>query len=148
MLNECVQPNEERNGPPSKLSKWSSSGMPYRSCWLSGIPVNKSPSSYASVFPLLQSPMVTSFTTLQPTLGIAHGDLRLVCGCSAMETHFMKLPTKSSVLLLLPEAVWNSVVSVAIEDTQFLSATFFITRWSHSLGIHCSKQVIWPLTYL
>jgi hypothetical protein len=32
---------------------------------------------------------------LQLTLGIAHGDLRLVCGCSAMETHFMKLPTNS-----------------------------------------------------
>ena len=29
-------------------------------------------------------------------LGIAHGDLRLVCSCSAMETHFMKLPTNSS----------------------------------------------------
>ena len=25
----------------------------------------------------------------------AHGDLRLVSGCSAMETHFMKLPTNS-----------------------------------------------------
>jgi hypothetical protein len=33
---------------------------------------------------------------LQPTLSIAHGDHRLVCGCSAMETHFMKLPMNSS----------------------------------------------------
>ena len=32
---------------------------------------------------------------IQPTLGIVHGDLRLVCGCSAMETHFMKLLTNS-----------------------------------------------------
>jgi hypothetical protein len=39
--------------------------------------------------------MAESFTPLQPTLGIAHGELRLVCGCSAMETHFMKLPTNS-----------------------------------------------------
>jgi hypothetical protein len=39
--------------------------------------------------PMLQSPMAASFTPLQPTLGIAHGDIRL--GCSAKETHFMKL---------------------------------------------------------
>jgi hypothetical protein len=39
--------------------------------------------------------MVTSFTPLQPMLAIAHGDLRLVCGCSAMETHFRKLPKNS-----------------------------------------------------
>jgi hypothetical protein len=37
------------------------------------------------------APMV--FTPLQLTLGIAHGDL--VCGCLAMETHFIKLPTNS-----------------------------------------------------
>ena len=29
-------------------------------------------------------------------LGITHVDLSLVCGCSAMETHFMELPTNSS----------------------------------------------------
>ena len=42
--------------------------------------------------------MATSFTPLQPTLGmviIGHGELRLVCGCSAMETHFMKLLTNN-----------------------------------------------------
>ena len=44
---------------------------------------------------LLQSPMATSFTPLQPTLGIAHGDLRLVCGYSAMEIHFTMLPMNS-----------------------------------------------------
>ena len=48
-----------------------------------------------NVFPLLQSPMAESFTPLQPALGIAHGDLRLVCVCSAMESHFIKLPTNS-----------------------------------------------------
>jgi hypothetical protein len=32
---------------------------------------------------------------LQSTLGIVHGDLRLVCGCTPMETHFMKLLTNS-----------------------------------------------------
>ena len=48
--------------------------------------------------PLHQRNMAASFTPLQPTLGIVHGDLRrLVCGCSAMETHFIKLPTNSSI---------------------------------------------------
>jgi hypothetical protein len=37
--------------------------------------------------------MVASFTPLQPVLGIVHGELRLVYGCSATETHFLKLPT-------------------------------------------------------
>ena len=39
--------------------------------------------------------MTASFTPLQPTLGIAQDGLRLVYCCSAMETHFMKLPTNS-----------------------------------------------------
>ena len=41
-------------------------------------------------FPLLQSPTAASFSPLQPALGIGHGDLRLVCGCTAIETHFME----------------------------------------------------------
>jgi hypothetical protein len=48
-----------------------------------------------NVFPLLQISMVASFTPLQSTLGIAHGDFRLMCGCSAMETYFMKFPTNN-----------------------------------------------------
>jgi hypothetical protein len=40
--------------------------------------------------------MTAIFTPAQPTLGIAHCDLRLVCGCSAMENNFMKLPMNSS----------------------------------------------------
>jgi hypothetical protein len=67
------------------------------------------------MFLLLQSPMAVSFTPLQPTLGIVHGDIRLVCGCSAMETHFMKLPINSSCADV-SEAVWNLVVSVATKD--------------------------------
>ena len=46
--------------------------------------------------------MAASYTPLQPMLGI--GDL---------ETLF--------VMTLLPEAVWNSVVSVANEDRQFFT---------------------------
>ena len=49
-----------------------------------------------NVFPLLQSPNAASFTPFQPMLDIVHGDLKLVCGCSAMETHFMELATNSS----------------------------------------------------
>ena len=48
-----------------------------------------------NAFALLQSPTAASFTPLQPTLGIVHGDLRLLCGCSAMDTHFIKVPTNS-----------------------------------------------------
>ena len=57
--------------------------------WWSGIHHSK------KAFPLLHSWMAASFTPLQPMLGITRGDLRLVCGCTAMETHFMKLPTNS-----------------------------------------------------
>jgi hypothetical protein len=39
--------------------------------------------------------MAVNFTPLQPTLGIAHGDLRLVCGCSVMEIYFMKVLKKN-----------------------------------------------------
>jgi hypothetical protein len=60
--------------------------------------------------------MAASFTPLQPMLGIVHGDLRLVCDCSAMETHFMMLLITVIVLTLLPEAVWNLVVTVGTED--------------------------------
>ena len=42
------------------------------------------------------NPTVSSVTPLQPTIGIAHDDLQLVCSSSAMETHFKKLPTSSS----------------------------------------------------
>ena len=48
-----------------------------------------------TMFPLLQNPMLARFTPLQPTLVIVHGDLRRVCSCSAMNTHFMKLPKNS-----------------------------------------------------
>jgi hypothetical protein len=58
-------------------------------------------------------------------LGITRGDLRLVCGYSAMETHFMKLLTKRYCAdVLLPEAVWNSVLSVANEDRHFFCHFF------------------------
>ena len=90
-------------------------------------------SDSGNAFPLLQSPMAVSFTPLQQTLGIAHGDLKLVCGCPAMETHFMKLLTVI-VLTLLPEAVWNSVVNVATDDRQFFSTQLV---WSTTSELSC-----------
>ena len=90
----------------------SSVGLPDVEAWFV-IPEN--------AFPLLQSPMAASFTPLQPTLGIAHGELRLVFGWSKP----ISWSSRRTVLgqTLLPEAVWNSVVSVATEDRQFLYNT-------------------------
>lgn len=42
--------------------------------------------------------------------------LQLVCSCLAMESYFMKLLCTVLVLMLLPKAVWSSVVSDEIED--------------------------------
>jgi hypothetical protein len=78
-----------------------------------------------------------SFTPLQATLGIAHGDLWLVCGKSAMETHFMKLPMNSYCAGLASRGSWNSVVSVSIEDGRFLRNMCFCTRRSQSVSL-CS----------
>jgi hypothetical protein len=76
------------------------------------------PGIHQTQIPLLQSPMAASSTPLKPMLGIAQGDL--VCGCLAMEIHFMKLPMNSYFADI---AVWNSVVSVATEDRSFLCAS-------------------------
>ena len=69
--------------------------------------------------------MPVSFTPLLAKLGIAHGDLRLVYSSSAMETHFMKLPTTVIMLTLLPDAVWDLVVSVATQEKLLLHAKYF-----------------------
>ena len=44
------------------------------------------------------------------------------------------------VLSLLPEAVWNSVVSVATENRRFLCTTRFGTQWSCSVSL-CGLQL-------
>jgi hypothetical protein len=49
------------------------------------------------------------------------------------------------VLTLLPEAVWNSVVSVATEDRRFLHATSFSTRRSHSVSLCCLPPHVWAV---
>jgi hypothetical protein len=61
-----------------------------------GLPDGERDSSFQRMcFHCSRVPMAASFTPLRPTLGLAHGDLRLVCDCSAMETHFMNLLTNS-----------------------------------------------------
>jgi hypothetical protein len=55
-----------------------------------------------------------------------------------MEPHFMKLPTKSYCAVVLPEAVWNSVVGVASEDIRFLRASAL--GRSHSVSL-CGLKV-------
>jgi hypothetical protein len=67
------------------------------------------------------APESASFTPLQPTLSIAHGDLSLVCGCSA---HLLQHPMNSYCANnasrgsldpgseCSPWAVWTWVVSV------------------------------------
>jgi hypothetical protein len=92
--------------------------------------------------------MGVSFTSLQMTLRIAHGDLRLACGCLFMETHFMKLQANSycadglelgsecctwrsrSVSLCgLPVRGW---VIVAARRLHFPIASLTADRWSSS----------------
>jgi hypothetical protein len=61
--------------------------------------------------------------------------LGLTCGCSVIDTHFMKLPTNTYCAELLPEAVWNSMVSVATEERRFLHGTHLSTRQSRSVSL-------------
>ena len=63
-----------------------------------------------NAFPLLQSPMASSFTPLQLTLGFAHIDLRLVCSSTISGSSGWTV----LVLTLLPETVWN-IVKVATD---------------------------------
>jgi hypothetical protein len=91
-------------------------------------------------FPLLQSPMAASFTPLQPALGTVHDDLRLVCGCSAMEAHFMKLLTNSYCADVASRGSWYSVVSVSTNNRRFLHSTRFSTQRSPSVSL-CRIQL-------
>ena len=46
------------------------------------------------------------------------------------------------VLTLLPESVWNSIVSVATDDRLFFHATCFSTRQTHSVSL-CGLPLRW-----
>ena len=80
----------------------------------------------------LQSPMAVSFTPLQSTLGIVHGDLRLVCGCSAMAINFMKLQTNSYCADIASRVL---LVIAATEDRPFLCVTRLSNRRSRSVSL-------------
>jgi hypothetical protein len=79
-------------------------------------------------------PMAASFTPLQPTLGIAHGDLRLLCGCSAVETHFMKILTNSYCVDVAPRGSLE-LGNECCNWGRFLRATHFGTRQSRSVSL-------------
>ena len=79
---------------------------------------------------------------ISTTLGIAHGDLRMVCVAARLwkPTSWCSRWTVL-VLTLLLEAVLNSVVSVATEDRLFF--TCFSTQWSCSVSL-CGLAVVAP----
>ena len=97
------------------------------------------------ITPLLQRPMTATFTPLQPTLGIAHGDFKL--GAAARPWKPISWSSRWTVLelTLLPEAVWNSVVSVATEDRRFVCATCFSTQRSHSVSLCGQRRRGWAI---
>jgi hypothetical protein len=83
-----------------------------------------------------------SFKPLQTTLGIAHGDLKLVCRCSAMETHFMNLLMNSYCAYVASRDSLEAGVKL------FLCATLFSTWLSHSVSLCgqplCGWSVVAP----
>lgn len=58
------------------------------------------------------------FTPLQPTPGITHADLRLVCRCMAMETHFRKLLTHSCCADVASTGGWEHSIPAALTVAQ------------------------------
>ena len=77
--------------------------------------------------------MAVSFTPLQLKLGLVHGDLRLVYSCSAMETHFMKLPILSYCADVASKGILD-VCSECWNRGLFLHALHFSTRQSNSVS--------------
>jgi hypothetical protein len=72
-------------------------------------------------FPLLQSPIVASFTPLQPTLALR---MVILCLCAAAQPSWQAISWCSRltviVLTFLAKAVWKLVMSVATEERPFL----------------------------
>uniref|UniRef100_A0A8K9WMR0 Myosin XVIIIB n=1 Tax=Oncorhynchus mykiss TaxID=8022 RepID=A0A8K9WMR0_ONCMY len=87
-----------------------------------------------------------SFTPLQPTLGIAHGDLRLVCGCSAMETHLMMLPTNSSYADVASRGSLYRTNKLSVDISEIVptlpvSITDFVLFKKYSVALLAKKSV-------
>jgi hypothetical protein len=93
-----------------------------------------------NAFPLLQSPMAASFTPLQPTLGNAHGNLRLLNGCSAMETHFMNLSTN----IYCADVVYRGSLELGSECCKRGQTIFTHCALQH-LEVHFC-ELVWPTT--
>ena len=85
--------------------------------------------------------MVVSFTPLQPTLGIAHGDLRLVYSCSAMETCFMKLPVSSYCAAVASRGSFE--LSSATEDSLFFFTRYMPFNTATLAGQKFDKLTCW-----
>ena len=84
--------------------------------------------------------MAVSFTPLQLTLGIAHGDLRLVYSCSAMETHFMKLPTNS----FCADVASRGSLELSSECCNRGQTIFTCCSLQHSAVLFC--ELVWLTT--
>ena len=76
---------------------------------------------------------------LQPTVGIAHSDLRLMCSCSSMETHSMKLSTNSVCADVASSISLELVVSVTTRQMIFLHYVL-----QHSVVPF--RELVWPTT--
>ena len=90
-----------------------------------------------NTLPLLQSPMAASFTPLQPTL-IEHVDLRLVCVCSAMDTHFMTLPTNSYCAEVAPRG------SLELDSECRNRGQKICTHYALQHSVVPFSELVWP----
>jgi hypothetical protein len=80
----------------------------------------------------VQASQVLGNETRNITHAIAHGDFRLL----GHGNPFHEAPDGTVLVLkLLPEVVWNSVVSVATKDRLFLRTMHFSTLQSHSVNL-------------
>ena len=77
--------------------------------------------------------MAVNFTPLQPMLGMAHGDLRLVCVYLAMETHFMKPATNSYCAEVASRGSWE----LSSECCKLAQTTFTHHALQHSAVVFC-----------
>lgn len=91
-----------------------------------------------STFLLLQIPMAVCYRPLQPMLGIAHGGLRLVYGCSTIETHFMALLTNSSCA----DVIFRGSLETCNECCVWGRMVFTLYMLQHPADSSC--EILWP----
>lgn len=86
---------------------------------------------FNSTLPQFESPVAACFKSLPLMLGVALCNVRLVCSCSV----------SAHVLMLLPEAVWDSFVTNAGDNMGFLHAVHFSTHSAPSVSL--SGPALW-----